>query len=50
MIDDTKQEAKQGMEKTIEALKRDFKRVRTGRATPPSWTACAPTTTGRPRP
>jgi ribosome recycling factor len=34
MIEDTKQETKQAMDKAIEALKRDFKRVRTGRATP----------------
>ncbi|MGD9123451.1 MAG: ribosome recycling factor [Desulfarculaceae bacterium] len=34
MIEDTKQESKQAMDKAIEALKRDFKRVRTGRATP----------------
>ena len=34
MIEDTKNEAKQGMEKAIEALKREFTRVRTGRATP----------------
>lgn len=32
MIDDVKQEAKDLMEKAIEALKRDFNRVRTGRA------------------
>ena len=34
MIEDTKKEAKQGMEKAIENLKREFTRVRTGRATP----------------
>ena len=32
MIDDVKQEAKDLMEKAIESLKRDFNRVRTGRA------------------
>ncbi len=32
MIDEVKQEAKEGMEKAIAALERDFKRVRTGRA------------------
>ncbi|MCB2185935.1 MAG: ribosome recycling factor [Deltaproteobacteria bacterium] len=32
MIDDAKQEANDLMEKAIEALNRDFKRVRTGRA------------------
>jgi ribosome recycling factor len=32
MIDDTKQEAKEAMEKAIAALQRDFNRVRTGRA------------------
>jgi ribosome recycling factor len=32
MIEDVKQDAKQGMEKAIEALGRDFNRVRTGRA------------------
>lgn len=32
MIDDAKQEAKQLMDKAIEAAKRDFNRVRTGRA------------------
>ncbi len=34
MIDDVKAEAKQRMEKAIEALKRELKRVRTGRASP----------------
>jgi ribosome recycling factor len=32
MIDDTKQEATEAMEKAIAALQRDFNRVRTGRA------------------
>jgi len=34
VIDDTKNEAKERMQKAVEALKRDFSRVRTGRATP----------------
>ncbi len=34
MIEETKQEAKESMEKAIAALSREFKRVRTGRATP----------------
>jgi len=34
MIEDTKQDTKENMEKALEALKRDLKRVRTGRATP----------------
>lgn len=34
MINDTKQEAKERMEKALVALGRDFNRVRTGRATP----------------
>lgn len=34
MIDDTKQEAKERMLKAIDSLRRDFNRVRTGRATP----------------
>lgn len=34
MIEETKKDAKQGMEKAIEALGREFNRVRTGRATP----------------
>jgi len=34
MIEDTKQDAKANMEKALEALGRDLKRVRTGRATP----------------
>ena len=34
MIDDTKQEAKQSMDKALTNLEREFTRVRTGRATP----------------
>lgn len=34
MIDETKQEAKEAMEKSLAALGREFNRVRTGRATP----------------
>jgi ribosome recycling factor len=34
MIEETKQDAQKAMQASIEALKRDFKRVRTGRATP----------------
>ena len=34
MINDTKNEAKERMVKALEALGRDFNRVRTGRATP----------------
>jgi ribosome recycling factor len=34
IIDSVRQEAKQRMEKSVEALKKDFSHVRTGRATP----------------
>ncbi len=34
MIEDTKQDAKQSMDKSIANLEREFNRVRTGRATP----------------
>ncbi len=34
MIEETRQDAKQSMDKAVEALKRDLTRVRTGRATP----------------
>ena len=34
MIEDTKQEAREGMDKAITNLEREFNRVRTGRATP----------------